>query len=71
MPGLIDEVIERLQAEPLAQKVRIINYDETPAGKLEAKIRCQLIRNHHLQIWLHHEAGFQDYAFQLFTNRPL
>jgi len=71
MPALIDGIVKTLQTHKLVKRVRIVTYDETPMGKLEVKIRCQLIKNHQLQVWLHHEPDYQDYAFQLFTDRPL
>lgn len=71
MSGLIDDVLNLLRAHSLIKSIRIVNYDETPAGKLELKIRCRLGKEYQLQIWLHLEPAFQDYAYQLFTTRPL
>ncbi len=71
MNTLVDQLLHALRAHPLVRDVRLLNYDETPTGKLEIKIRCRLRKNFQLQIWLHHEAAFQDYAYQLFTNRPI
>lgn len=70
MIGLVNDLLEQLHNHPLVRNVRIINYDETPAGKLELKIRCPLGQNYQLQVWLHHEPNFRDYAYQLFTNHP-
>lgn len=71
MNTLVDQLLRSLRVHPLVRDVRLLNYDETPMGKLEVKIRCRLRKNFQLQIWLHHEAAFQDYAYQLFTNRPI
>jgi hypothetical protein len=71
MSALINELLELLRAQPLVKSVRVINYDETPTGKSELKVRCQLIQNYQFQIWLHDEPSFRDYAYQLFTDRPI
>ncbi len=71
MNPLVDDLIRILQRHPTVKTVRVVSYDETPAGKLEVKIRCRLFRNYHMQIWFHHEPGFQDYAYQLFTDHPI
>ena len=68
---LVEELLCTLRAHPLLKDVRLLNYDETPAGKLEVKIRCRLAKNFQLQIWLHHETAFRDYAYQLFTSVPV
>jgi len=47
MNPLVDELIRILQKHPAVKSVRIVNYDETPAGKLEVKIRARLIRSYH------------------------
>lgn len=71
MHQLANGLLQILHQHPLVIQIRVVNYDETPSGKLELKIRCRLIRSYQLQVWLHHEATFQDYAFQLFTNSPV
>jgi hypothetical protein len=71
MVGIVNDLLEQLQNCPLVRNVRIISYDETPTGKLEVKLRCQLVRDYQLQVWLHHEPSFRDYAYQLFTNQPI
>jgi hypothetical protein len=71
MNTLIEDLLATLREHSLVKNTRIVNYDETPAGKLEVKIRCQLIKNYQFQIWLHIEPTLQDYAYQLFTNQPL
>jgi len=71
MISLIDDLLIFLRGHPLVEGVRVIEYDETPAGKLEAKIRCRFSRIYQFQIWLHIEPEFQDYAHQLFTDKPL
>jgi len=71
MNALSDALMRLLQQHRLVKTVRIVNYDETPAGKVELKIRCRLVGRYQLQVWLHHEPAFQDYAYQLFTDRPL
>jgi len=55
----------------LIQVVRVVHYDETPSGKLELKLRCKMGGDLQFQLWLHHEADFQDYAYQLFSEKPL
>ena len=71
MTGLADDLLNLLREHPLVKSVRVVNYDETPAGKLELKIRCRLIQDYQFQVWLHYEPTFHDYAYQLFTRRPL
>jgi hypothetical protein len=71
MSALVDDVLGILRTSALVKTTRILQHDETPSGKLEVKIRCQLPKGHHLQIWLHIESEFQDYAYQLFTTVPL
>lgn len=68
---LVNDILEILQANALVGNTRILNYDETPSGKLEIKIRCHLPKSHQLQIWIHIEPDFQDYAYQLFTTIPI
>ncbi|MBW1649374.1 MAG: hypothetical protein JRJ44_01600 [Deltaproteobacteria bacterium] len=71
MNPLVESLIGILKRHSAVQSIRIVNYDETPAGKLELKIRCSLVKNYKMQIWLHHEPKFQDYAYQLFTDHPI
>lgn len=71
MQAIVDDILSILQADALIESTRIINYDETPSGRLEAKIRCQLQKKHLLQIWIHIEPESLDYAYQLFTTVPL
>jgi hypothetical protein len=71
MSALTDDLLKFLRGHPLVKSVRVVNYDETPAGKLELKIRCRLAKDYHLQIWLHHEPTFEDYAYQLFADRHI
>ena len=71
MNVLVHDLLNLLRKHSLVKSVRVVNYDETPAGKLELKIRCRLTKDYKLQVWLHHEPAFQDYAYQLFTDRPI
>ncbi len=71
MQAIVDDILSILQADALIESTRIVNYDETPSGRLEAKIRCQLPKKHLLQIWIHIEPESLDYAYQLFTTVPL
>jgi len=71
MPALVDDLLGLLREHSLIKSVRVINYDETPAGKLELKIRCRLGTSYRFQIWLHYEPTVQDYAYQLFTDHPI
>ncbi len=71
MNTLVDQLLTILRAHSLVSNVRLLNYDETPFGKLEVKIRCRLTESLQLQIWLHHETAFQDYAYQLFAHDPI
>ncbi len=71
MNKIVDDILDILQANNLIQNTRVVNYDETPLGKLEAKLRSQLPKNHTLQIWIHIEPESLDYAYQLFTSVPL
>jgi hypothetical protein len=68
---LVDDVLEILQQHALVKTTRVVNYDETPSGKLEVKIRCDLPKSHQLQVWIHTEPESLDYAYQLFTTVPL
>lgn len=71
MMPLVDDMLNLLRGHPLVRSARVVSCDETPIGKLELKIRCRLSRNYQLQVWLHLGPTFQDYAYQLFTDRPL
>lgn len=71
MPRLTTDLLSFLRAHPLVRALRVVHYDETPAGKIELKARCWLLRGYQLQVWLHNEPTFQDYAYQLFRDRPL
>lgn len=71
MPALVPEILSILRGHRLVRSLRIVHYDETPGGKIELKVRCQLQSGYQFQVWLHHEAAFADYAYQLFTNRPI
>jgi hypothetical protein len=71
MNALIDDLLGILRTNALVKNTRIVHYDETPSGKLEVKIRCQLPKSHQLQIWIHVEPEFQDYAYQVFTTISL
>lgn len=71
MSALIDAILDLLHQHPLVASIRIVNLDETPRGKIELKIRCRFAGSYQIQIWLHHEPTFQDYAYQLFTDRPI
>jgi hypothetical protein len=68
---LVDDLLNLLREHRLVQSVRVVNYDATTAGKLEVKIRCRLSKGYQLQVWLHLEPTFRDYAYQLFTDRPI
>jgi hypothetical protein len=65
MNGIVDDILEILQGNELIQNTRVVDYDETPAGRLEAKLRSQLPKDHTLQIWIHLEPETLDYAYQL------
>ena len=71
MPTRAIDLLSLLHNHPLIRSIRIVHYDETPAGRVELKVRCRLPRNYQLQIWLHQETAFQDYAYQPFSGRPL
>jgi hypothetical protein len=71
MQAIVDDILNLLEADALIEDARVVNYDETPSGKLEAKIRCLLPKKHLLQIWIHLEPESLDYAYQLFTTVPL
>lgn len=69
MPALVNDPLRLLRGHSLVKSVRVLEYDQTPAGRLELKIRCRLEGDCQLQIWLHHGADVQDYAYQLFSDR--
>jgi len=71
MNTLVDGVLGILRTNALVKNTRVVHLDETPSGKLEVKIRCQLPKSHQLQIWIHVEPEFQDYAYQVFASAPL
>lgn len=71
MNTLVKEILEMLETHALVKSTRVVIYDETPSGKLEVKIRCDLPKNHQLQVWIHTEPDSLDYAYQLFTTIPL
>ena len=71
MNTLVNEILEILEQHALVKTTRVVNYDETPSGKLEVKIRCDLPKSHQLQVWIHTELESLDYAYQLFTTVPL
>ncbi len=71
MNAQVDALLRLLRAHTLVHSVRIVNYDETPQGKFELKIRCHLEQNYQLQIWLHIEPQSSDYAYQLFSTQPI
>ena len=71
MNPLVNEVLVILEQHALVKTTRVVNYDETPSGRLEVKIRCDLSKSHQLQVWIHTEPESLDYAYQLFTTVPL
>lgn len=71
MSALVDDLLRLLRACPAVRHAKVINYDETPQGKLEIKIRCRLVQEYQFQVWIHAEPQFLDYAYQLFSVRPL
>ena len=71
MPASPTELVAILRAHPLVLSLRIIHYDETPGGRAELKVRCRLRGGYQLQVWLHSEPTFTDYAYQLFGREPL
>ena len=50
MNKIVDDILDILQTNDLIQSTHVVNYDETPAGRLEAKLRSQLPKDHALQI---------------------
>lgn len=71
MHTLVNSILKILRGHSLVKNVRLVSYDETPAGKLEVKIRSRLVGDYQFQIWLHYEPSALDYAYQLFTDQPL
>jgi hypothetical protein len=71
MNALAERVLKYLREHDLVRNVRVVNYDETPWGKVEVKIRCRLPAGHQLQVWMHIEPASLDYAYQLYAERPL
>ena len=71
MNALVDDILKILQKHALVKTARVVNYDETPSGKLGVKICCDPPKNHQLQVWIHTEPESLDYAYQLFTTVPL
>ena len=71
MNQLVADLLAVLRSHPLVRSVRIVTFDETPAGRLELKVRCQLVPPYQLQVWLHTEPRTLDYAYQLFVQTPL
>lgn len=71
MTSLVPDLLGLLRGQPLVQSIRVIEYDETPAGRTELKARCQLPNGYQLQVWLHGEPGSQQYALQFFSDHPI
>jgi hypothetical protein len=71
MTSLVPDLLSLLRAHPFVRSTRVIEYDETPAGRVELKVRCQLPSGYQLQVWLHGEPDSQDYALQLFSDHPI
>ncbi|MBI2503226.1 MAG: hypothetical protein HYW07_08325 [Candidatus Latescibacteria bacterium] len=71
MPVSVEALLDLLRGSLLVRQVRIVDYDETPSGSLEVKIRCQLAGDYQLQVWIHSESTAVDYAYQVFTEQPL
>ncbi|MCC6300051.1 MAG: hypothetical protein IT314_12190 [Anaerolineales bacterium] len=71
MPSLIEGILAHLRGHSLVESVRVVDYDETPAGNLEIKIRCRLHGKYQFQVWLYTEETSADYSYQLFTDQPL
>jgi hypothetical protein len=71
VPTHVTDLLSLLHSHPVIRSIRIVHYDETPAGRVELKVRCRLPGNYQLQIWLHVDTSSQDYAYQLFSDRAL
>jgi hypothetical protein len=71
MNRLVREVLLVLEAHPLVSRVKIVQLDETPTGRIEVKIRCRIGSQQQLQVWVHQQELSLDYAYQLFTSVPL
>lgn len=71
MPVSVEALLDLLRGSLLVRQVRVVDYDETPSGSLEVKIRCQLAGDYQLQVWIHSESAAVDYAYQVFTEQPL
>jgi hypothetical protein len=71
VPTRATDLLSLLHGHSLIRSIRIVHYDETPAGQIELKVRCRLSGNYQFQIWLHIGAASQDYAYQLFDDRAL
>lgn len=71
MPISVPELLQFLREHQLIRSLRVIEHDETPAGKFILKVRCRLPEEYQLQIWIHYEPEALYYAYQLFTDRPL
>lgn len=71
MSELVDGLVKLARDHPWVKSVRIVSHDETPAGSLELKIRCRLVKDYQLQIWLHQADDSQDYAYQFFADQPI
>lgn len=71
MNRFVTDLVALLRRHPAVRSVRVVTLDETPSGRLEVKIRCQLAGGYQFQVWLHRELHALDYAYQLFTQKPL
>lgn len=71
MATLVTDLLGILQGHPLVRSVRVLRYDETLTGRVELKVRGRLVNGQQLQVWLHQGPTSQDYAYQLFSDRPL
>jgi hypothetical protein len=71
MNPFLRTILAILETDPLVSNVRIVLLDETPAGRLEVKIRCRIAHQQQFQVWIHQGPAVLDYAYQLFTTVPL
>lgn len=64
-------VVSTLQSSPLCLSVAVIQEKVFSGEQFVLKVRAQLVNEQSLQVYLYHNRGHYDYAYQVFGIRPL
>ena len=71
LTSLLGAVMSILQAHPLCQGTAEVETKEFSPQQFLFKIRVVLNSNHYFQVRIYYNHGHVDYAYQLFTDRPI